>query len=79
VNVGVPCGLCWLLAALKEKAMPRRAKAKMLMANRIKIMTLTTLSECCSVLSSAGGSKGSVISIKFFSFGGLAGGQGVER
>jgi hypothetical protein len=31
-------------------AMPSRAKAKRLMANRIKIMTLTALSELCYVL-----------------------------
>jgi hypothetical protein len=38
---------CWLGAALKEKPMPSMARAKRLMANRIKIMALTALSDRC--------------------------------
>ena len=44
---------CWLGAALKEKPMPSMAKAKRLMANRIKIMTLTALSVSLLGVSSA--------------------------
>ncbi len=58
---------CWLWAALMEKAMPSMAKPKMLMANRIKIMTLTALFEPCA-FSNAGEGKGSVIGIKFCRF-----------
>jgi hypothetical protein len=36
---------CWLWAELKEKAMPSSAKAKILIANRTKIMTLTAVLE----------------------------------
>jgi len=41
------------------------AKAKRLMANRIKIMALTALSKPLLGVGSAAGGKGSVISIKF--------------
>jgi hypothetical protein len=36
---------CWLWAALKEKAMPSSARAKMLIAKWTRIMTLNTLSK----------------------------------
>lgn len=42
MTAGVAVG-CWLWAALNEKAMPSSERAKRLIANRIKIMTLPAL------------------------------------
>ena len=42
MTVGAEAG-CWLWAALNEKAIPSSERAKRLIANRIKIMTLPAL------------------------------------
>ena len=48
---------CWLWAALKEKAMPSSARAKMLIANRTRIMTLSTFSKKFWTLSNTSASN----------------------
>ena len=54
MTTGAEAG-AWLWAELKEKAIPSRARAKILMANLTRIMTLTALVKSLDGIEHIGG------------------------
>jgi hypothetical protein len=64
VTTGADAG-CWLWAEFREMAMPSSAKAKILIANRTKIMTLAAKVDIRRMPLMQNGEKRSVIGITF--------------